>query len=433
MMTVERITDPARTGLPELGMDVPRSRARPRMRRAVLVSGALGALAAITLGVRWLGHRAPVVARDQLWIATVSRGSLTLSVRGQGTLVPTDFRWASAPVAARVDRVLVQPGMAVEPTTLLLELANPDAELAALTADRDVAQAEAELARLSAQLDGTRLAQESTVAGLDADAAMAKRRSTIDATMAQKGVIPDLESMESTDRAGQLAGRLTFEQKRLAALRRGNQAQLAAQKSQVEQLRALAEFRHRQLDALHVRAGQAGVVQQVTAEVGQSVAAGAPLAKIVVPDHLQARLKIPEASTQDIALGLTASIDTRTGVVPGEVVRIDPAAQNGSVTVDVRLTAPLPKATRVDQNVEGVIDLARTGDVLHVARPAIGEAHQTATLFVLTGDGEARRVTVTFGRAAQKDIEIATGLAAGDQVILSDMSRWDGIDRLRIQ
>jgi multidrug efflux pump subunit AcrA (membrane-fusion protein) len=428
----DRVPDHAGPRLPELAMDVPRTGARPRTRRAVLVVGAALALAAVTLGVRWLGHRAPVVARDQLWIATVARGPLTLSVRGQGTLVPTDFRWASAPVAARVDRVLVQPGVAVEATTLLLELANPDAELAALTADRDVAQADAELARLAAQLDGTRLAQESTVAGLDADVAMAKRRSTIDTAMAEKGVIADLESMESTDRAGQLAGRLVFEQKRLAALRRGNLAQLAAQRSQVEQLRALAEFRHRQLDALHVRAGQAGVVQQIAAEVGQSVAAGAPLAKIVVPDHLQARLKIPEASTQDVALGLAATIDTRTGIVPGEVVRIDPAAQNGSVTVDVKLTAALPKATRVDQNVEGVIDLARTGDVLHVARPAIGEAHQTATLFVLTGDGEARRVSVTFGRAAQKDIEIASGLNAGDQVVLSDMSRWDGTDRLRI-
>jgi HlyD family secretion protein len=417
----------------EHGMDVPRTGARPRTRRVVLAACAAVVLGAVTLGVRWLGHRAPAVARDQLWIGTVARGPLTLSVRGQGTLVPTEFRWASAPVAARVDRVLVQPGVAVDASTILLELANPDTELAVLTADRDVAQAEAELARLTAQLDGTRLAQESAVAGLDADVAMAKRRETIDHAMAQNGVIADLESLESADRAGQLAGRLTFEQKRLTALRRGNTAQLAAQRAQLDQLRALAEFRHRQLEALHVRAGQAGVVQQIAAEVGQSIAAGAPLAKIVVPDHLQARLKIPEASTQDIALGLGATIDTRTGVVPGEVVRIDPAAQNGNVTVDVRLTAPLPKAARVDQNVEGMIELARTGDVLHVARPAIGEAHHTATLFVLTGDGEARRVSVTFGRAAQRDIEIASGLAAGDQVVLSDMSRWDGIDRLRIE
>jgi len=337
-----RVPDRAAPELPGL-MDLPRAGIRPRTRRAVLVAAAAVALAAITLGVRWLGHRAPVVQRDQLWIGTVQRGPLTLSVRGQGTLVPTEFRWASAPVAARVDRVLVQPGATVAADTLLLELANPDAELAALTADRDVAQADAELARLAAQLDGTRLAQESAVAGLDADAAMARRRSTIDSAMAQKGVIADLESLESADRAGQLAGRLVFEQKRLVALRRGNAAQLAAQRAQLDQLRALAEFRHRQLDALHVRAGQAGVVQQVATEVGQSVAAGAPLAKIVVPDRLQARLKIPESSTQDLALGLASTIDTRTGVVAGEVVRIEPAAQNGNVTVDVRLTGALPR------------------------------------------------------------------------------------------
>jgi len=412
---------------------VPRVGARPRTRRAVIATGVALALTAVTIGVRWLGHRPPVIAREQLWIARVERGPLTLSVRGQGTLVATEFRWASSPVAARVERVLVQPGGVVEPTTLLIELANPDAELGALTADRDVAQAEAELARQAAQLDGGQLAQESAVAALDADVAMASRRSTIDTAMAKKGVIADLESLESTDRAGQLAGRLAFERKRLAALRRGNAAQLAAQRSQLEQLRALAEFRHRQLDALHVRAGQAGVVQQVAVEVGQSVAAGAPLARIVVPDHLMARLKIPEASTQDLALGLGATIDTRTGVVAGEVVRIDPAAQNGNVTVDVRLSASLPRGARVDQNVDGTIELARTGEVLHVARPAIGEAHQTAALFVLTSDREARRVIVTFGRTAQKDIEIASGLAAGDQVVLSDMTRWDGTDRLRIE
>jgi multidrug resistance efflux pump len=414
-------------------MDIPRTGARPRTRRAAIALAAVAALAAITVGVRYLRDRVPTVPRSQLWIGTVQRGPLTLEVRGQGTLVPTDFRWASAPVAARVDKVLVQAGAQVEPTTVLLELANPDAELAALEADRDVAAAEAELARLGAQLDGTRLAQESAVASLDADVAMAKRRSTIDSAMAQKGVIADLESMESTDRAGQLVGRAEFERKRLAALRRGNTAQLEAQHGQVERLRALAAFRRRQLDALHVRAGQAGVVQQVAVEIGQTVAVGAPLAKIVVPDHLQARLRIPESSTEDVALGLRATIDTRNGIVPGELVRIDPAAQNGSVTVDVKLTAAPPRSARVDQNVEGVIELAHTGDVLHVARPAIGEAHQTATLFKLDGDGHAQRVTVRFGRAALKDIEIAGGLSAGDQVVLSDMSKWDGQDRLGIE
>jgi len=416
----------------EEGKDIPRARAKPRTRRIVLIAAAIGVALIVTGVIRFIANRAPTVARGELWIGTVQRGPLSLEVRGTGTLVPTDFRWASSPVAARVDKVLVQPGTQVQADTVLLELVNPEAELAALEADRDVAQAEAALAQLAAQLDGTRLAQESAVAGLDADVAMAKRRSTMDDEMAKKGVIPTIESAESTDRAKQLEARKEFEARRLSALRRGNSAQLEAQQSQVERLRALAEYRHEQLDALHVRAGQAGTVQQISVEAGQSVAAGAPLARVVVPDKLQARLRIPEASMEDISIGLPASIDTRNGVVKGEVVRIDPAAQNGSVLVDVKLTDALPKGVRVDQNVDGVVELARTGDVLHVARPAIGEAHATVTVFKLSG-GEARRVTVKFGRAAVKDIEIASGLAAGDQIVLSDMSRWDGHDRLRIE
>jgi multidrug resistance efflux pump len=414
------------------GMDVPRSGAKPRTRRIVLVVGAVLALAAVTLGVRWFANRAPTVARSELWVGTVKRGPLTLEVRGTGTLIPVEFRWASAPIAARVDKVLVQPGAQVTADTVLVDLSNPDAELAALEAERDVAAAEAELARLSATLDGSRLAQESQVAGLEADVAMAKRRSTIDSQMAEKGVIPEIESADSTDRAKQLAARKEFEAKRLAALRRGNAAQLEAQHAQVERLRALAEFRRKQLDALHVRAGQAGTVQQVAVEAGQSIAAGAPLAKVIVPDKLQARLQIPEASMEDVTPGLEATIDTRNGVVKGEVVRLDPAAKNGTVTVDVKLVDALPKSARVDQNVEGVIQMARTNDVLFVARPAIGEARMTTSVFKLSGD-EAKRVTVKFGRAALKDIEIASGLAAGDQVILSDISQWDGLERLRIE
>ena len=413
-------------------MDVPRTGAKPRTRRIVLVSGALLALLVITLGLRWYSSRAPTVSRGELWVGTVQRGPLALEVRGTGTLVPVDVRWAPAPIAARIEKVVVQAGAVVQPDTVLIELSNPDAELAALEADRDVAAAESELARLGATLDGSKLAQESAVAGLDSDVVMANRRKEIDTNMAQKGVIADLESKESVDRAGQLQNRLEFEKRRLGALKRGNAAQLEAQRSQVERLKALAAFRRKQLEALHVKADKAGVVQQVAVEVGQAVPAGAPLAKVVVPDRLQARLKIPEASMSDVALGLPASIDTRAGVVRGEVARIDPAAQNGSVTVDVKFTEALPKAVRPDQNIDGVIQLAQTGAVLHVARPAIGEAHATASLFVLR-EGEARRVPVRFGRAALKDIEVEQGLREGDQVVLSDMSRWDGIDRLRVE
>jgi HlyD family secretion protein len=412
-------------------MDVPRTGAKPRTRRIVKLALGVVALAAITVGIRWWANRAPMVARGELWTATVKRGALTLEVRGNGTLVPTDFRWASSPLAARVERVLVQPGAHVEPDTVLIELSNPEAELAMLEAERDVAAGEAEIARLAATLDGARLAQQSAVAGLDSDATMAARRKQIDGAMAQKGVISELESAESTDRANQLAARRDFERKRLQALERGNAAQLAAQKSQVERLRALAAYKRKQLDALHVRAAQAGVVQQVAVEAGQSVAAGAPLAKVIVPDKLQARLRIAEGEAADVALGMSASIDTRIGVVRGEVTRIDPAAQNGVVIVDIRFVEAPPKTARVDLNVDGVIELARTQNTIYVARPAVGEANATTSLFVISG-GEARRVTVKLGRAALKEIEVASGLREGDEVVLSDMSKWDGVDRLRI-
>jgi HlyD family secretion protein len=413
-------------------MDVPRIRPRPRFRRAALVVAGLGVAVAATAGIRSWRNRAPAVDRASLWIGTVVRGPLALSVHGQGVLVPEEVRWASAPLAARVDKVLVQPGAVVAADAVLIELSNPDAELAALDAAREVAAAEAELARLAASLDGTRLAQESTVTAMGADLAMAGRRAAIDADMAQKGVIPELETAESADRARQLAARLEFERKRLKVLARGDSAQLAAQRAEVERLRALAAFRQRQLDGLRLRAGTAGVVQVVTAEVGQSVVVGAPLAKVVKPDKLKAELRIPEVAAQDVTVGLPAVVDTRSGTITGTVVRIDPAAQNGTVKVDIALTGELPKAARPELTVDGVIELARTGDVLHVQRPAIGEARASTTLFKLTADDEAVRVPVSFGRASVQDIEIASGLAAGDRVILGDMARWDGTDRLRL-
>jgi multidrug efflux pump subunit AcrA (membrane-fusion protein) len=399
----------------------------------VLIGGAVLLAGAITFGLRWFAHRPPSVARSELWIGTVERSPLALGIQGNGTLVPIDFRWASAPTAARVDKVLVLPGAKVEADTILVELSNPDAELAALNADRDAAQAEAELARLAAQLDGTTLAQESTVAGLDSDVVMANRRSAMDTEMEKKGVIPRIEKDESVDRATQLAGRRDFEKKRLGALQRGNAAQLEAQRGQVDRLKALADFHHKQLELLHVRAGQAGVVQQVAVEAGQTVAVGANLAKIIAPDHLQAHLRIPETAMQDVTLGLHAKIDTRAGIVDGEVTRVDPAAQNGAVTVDIKLLSPLPPSARVDQNIDGTIELGGTQEVMHMPRPAIGEAHQSVSMFKLDGSGEAHRVTVTFGRAALKDIEIASGLHPGDQVVLSDTAQWQNTDRIRIE
>jgi RND family efflux transporter MFP subunit len=403
------------------------------MRRIVVVGAVVAVAIGATIALKMWRDRPPAVSAGGLWIGTVERGPLALEVRGQGRLVPEEVRWASAPMSARVDKVLVQPGAEVSADDVIIELSNPDAELAVLQADREVASAEAELAQLGATLDTARLAQESAISSLDADRVIAARRAEIDADMAKNGVSSELESAESADRAEQLEGRLAFEKKRLGAMRRSDSAQLEAQRGELAQLRDLAAFHRRQLDALHVRAGAAGVVQAVTVEVGQTVAVGAPVAKVVDPAHLKAELRIPETSAQDLAIGLTAVVDTRTGTVPGTVARIDPAAREGTILVDIVFTEPLPRPARPYLTVDGTISLTNTGDVLHVARPAVGEAHAATSLFKLTPGGDAVRVPVTFGRASVQEIEVTAGLSEGDRVILSDMSRWDRADRLRVQ
>ncbi len=413
-------------------MDIVRPRARRRwVRVAGLGAGALVAVALLTWGIRRWRDRAPEVDRGAVLVGTVEHSELRLEVSGPGTLVPEEIRWVSAPVAARVDRILVQPGAVVTAETVLLELVNPDAELAALDADREVADAGSRLATLQASLDGARLAQESTISVLESYLVMAKRRAQVDAEMAATGVVPELEAAEARDLRDQLASRLSFEKKRLVTMRRSESSQLEAQRAEVERLRALAEFRRRQLDALKLRAGVAGVVQELPLHVGQSVPAGAPCAKVVDPSRLKAVLRIPEGMARDLGRGLRAVVDTRSGKVEGEVVRVDPAATHGTVAVDIALSS-LPKGARPDLTVDGVIELERTGAILHVARPSVGEAHGTVSLFKLVGD-EAVRVQVQLGRASLRDIEIVSGLGAGDQIILSDMSRWDGVDRLRLR
>lgn len=414
-------------------MDLVRAHAsRPRLRRIAILA-ALAALAtAATLGLRALRSRPPAVERGGLWVDTVKRGALRLAVRGTGVLVPEEVRWASAPMSARVERIRVQPGAAVTSSTVLVELANPDAELAVLDAERELATAQADLARLSATLDGARLAQESLIATLDSDRAIARRRATIEQEMAARGVTSSLESAESGDRAIQLEGRIDFERRRLVALRRGDTAQLAAQRAEIDRLVALAEFRRRQLAELKITAGTTGVVQAVPVEVGMTVAAGQALARVVRPDRLKAELRIPETAGPELRIGLAAMVDTRQGEVAGTVSRVDPAAKNGSIAIDITFTAPLPRGARPDLTVDGEVEVAEIDDSLYVGRPAVGEAHARVALFKVSGD-ELVRVPVQLGRASVDVIEITSGLAAGDQVVLSDMSRWDGIDRLALE
>jgi HlyD family secretion protein len=424
----------ARSSLQGGGVDIPRPRVNRTPRKVALaVAGAL-VLLGTTTGLRRLRAAAPTVERSTVWMDTVQRGPMVREVLGQGTLVPEEIRWIAAKANARVERVLVKPGAKVLPDTVLLELSNSDLELAALEADRQLAQGQAELVNLQATLNAQKLAQQSTVATISSDLADARRRARADAELAKKGFLSDLEQGQTLGKADELEGRLGFEKKRLTAQSQGITAQVAAQRAQVERLRSIAEFRRKEVDDLKERAGVTGVLQELPLQPGQAVAAGAILAKVARPDRLKAEVRIPETQAKDVLIGQKATIDTRNGVVPGHVVRIDPAAQAGTVLVDVTLDGALPAGARPDLNIEGTIEIERLASVLFVGRPALGQPGGTIGLFKLEPDGSgAERTTVKLGASSVKSVEILGGLREGDRVILSDMSQWDQVDRIRLQ
>jgi multidrug resistance efflux pump len=355
-------------------------------------------------------------------------------VMGQGTLVPEEIRWLAAKTSARVEKVLIKPGTAVKADTVILELTNTDLQLAALEADRQLAQTEAELANLQATLNSQKLAQQSVVATIGSDLADARRRARADEELAKKGFLSELEQGQTQGRASELDGRLEFEKKRLVAQTQGIAAQVTAQRAQIERLRSIADFRRKEVDDLKLRGGVDGVLQELALQPGQAVAAGAVLAKVARPDRLKAEVRIPETQAKDVQIGLKATIDTRNGVVAGHVVRIDPAAQAGTVLVDVTLDGKLPAGARPDLNIEGTIEIERLQNVLFVGRPASGQPGSTVGLFKLDSDGStAERASVMLGRSSVKSVEIVSGLKEGDRVILSDMSQWDQVDRIRLQ
>jgi multidrug resistance efflux pump len=417
-----------------LRMDVLRKSSGRPWRRYLAAAAVVVAVAGATLALRRIGAAAPVVDKATLWVDTVKRGAMVREIQGQGTLVPEDVRWLSAVGPARVEEILVHPGTAVKPDTVILVLANPDLELAALEAERQLASAQAELVNLGASLESQRLAQQSQVATLRSELGDARRRATADDDLAKRGFLSELERGQSRDHASELAGRLDFEQKRVEALGRGQAAQIAAQQQQVERLRSIAEVRRRAVDDLRVRALSEGVLQQLPLQVGQSVAAGALLAKVARPDRLKAEVRIPEVQSKDAQLGLPAIIDTHVGIVHGHVTRIDPAVQSGFVKVDVSLEGSLPAGARPDLSVAGIIELDRLDDVLYVGRPTQGQPDTTVGVFRLDPDGEtAARTPVRFGRTSVKTIEVVDGLREGDRVILSEMSQWNAVDRVRLR
>jgi HlyD family secretion protein len=416
-------------------MDIARpSRARERrIRRIIYGAAGLVAISLITLGLSRLKPAAPSVERGTVWIDTVKRGPMLRQVRGLGTLVPEDIRWIPATTEGRVERIVLKPGTAVKPDSVIIELSNPQLELQALEAESQLRAAEAQYTELKVRLESQRLDQAAAAARVQAEYAQAKMRADTDSELAEQGLIAELTVKLSRVAAEELGNRNQIEQKRLDIAAEAVEAQLAVQRAQVEQARALARLRRSQVAALHVRPGMSGVLQLVPVEVGQQVAPGTNLARVAEPGHLKAVIRVAETQAKDVQLGQVASIDTRNGVVEGKVARIDPAAQNGTVTVDVSLEGELPKGARPDLSVDGTIELERLDDVVFVGRPAQGQSDSLIGLFKLEEDGVgASRVKVKLGRSSVNTIEIVEGLQPGDQVILSDTSAWDAFDRIRL-
>ncbi|MEN6601350.1 MAG: HlyD family efflux transporter periplasmic adaptor subunit [Bryobacteraceae bacterium] len=364
----------------------------------------------------------------------MKRGPMVRQVRGLGTLVPEEILWIPAPADGRVESILVRPGAPVGRDTVLVVLRNPEMELAALDAEYQVKAAEAKYTDLKVRLASDRLNQQAEVAKIESEYKQARLKADADEALGKLGLLASLQTKISVSAAEELAHRHQMEKKRLSIGVESVDAQLAVQRAEVDKLRALHILKRSQLEALKVRAGAAGVLQELPVEVGQRVTAGTILAKVAQPERLKAELKIAETQAKDIQLGQRCSIDTRNGVIDGRVMRIDPSVKEGTVTVDVKLEGSLPAGARPDLSVDGTVELERLEDVVYVGRPTSGQPNSTITLFRVSVDGKnATRVQVKLGRGSVTTIEVLEGLQSGDQVILSDMTTWDSYDRIRLQ
>jgi HlyD family secretion protein len=415
-------------------MDIPRPTAlrKKRIRQATYLAIGLIAVSAVTLGLSTLKPAAPSVEKATIWVDTVKRGPMLRDVRGLGTLVLEEARLIPATRDAIVERINVRIGDTVEADTILLVLSNPELQQSLVDAELQVRGAEADLANTRAQLQSQVINQEIVMAAADAAARRAKLQADVNQTLAGKGLLGELPLKLSQVDAENSAIQSEMEKKRVAVYAQAAAAQISAVESRLQQLRTAYQLKRSQFEQLRVRAGAGGVLQQLPVVVGQRVNPGTILAKVAEPGQLKAELKISETQVKDIAIGQAAQIDTRNGIVPGHVVRIDPAATQGTVTVDVQLDGELPKGARPDLSVDGTVEIERLNDVVYVGRPAYGQAESAVGMFKLLPNGEAVRAQVKLGRASVNMIEIRDGLQVGDQVILSDMSQWDAYDRVKL-
>jgi HlyD family secretion protein len=405
-----------------------------KIRRIVYAGIAVVSVAGVTYGVSRLRPAAPSVDKATIWTDEVKRGPMIREVRGIGTLVPEDIRWIPAQTDSRVDRILIHPGATVQPATVILELSNPELQRDVLDAQYQLKAAQADYENLKVQLNSDLLNQKAATAQVRSDYEQAKIQHEVDEKLRAEGLSASVTEQLSKVREQQLAIRLQLEEDRTKNALDSATARLMAQQSHVDQQRALYDLKSSELDALHVRAGIQGVLQVVPVEVGQHVTPGTNLARVADPKRLKAEIKIAETQAKDVAVGQPAAIDTRNGIVNGQVSRIDPSVQNGTVSVDLEITGLLPQGARPDLSIDGTIELENLRDVVYVGRPVHGQSDSTIGLFKLVDDGsEAVRATVKLGRSSVNTVEILQGLSVGDKVILSDMSAWDAVDRIRLR
>ena len=416
-------------------MDIPRPdvAAKKRKRRIITISAVALGLILATVALSRLKPAVPSVDRSTVWIDTVKRGPMVRQVRGLGTLVPEDIRWIPANTEGRVEKIIIWPGTHVESDTVILELTSPELEQAAHDAELQATAAEAELTTLRATLQRGLLDQEATTAKARSDYEQAKMERETNDQLAKNGLIAELQYKTSKVKEAELANRNEIEQKRLSFAHDSIDPQLASKQAAVDQAKQLAKLKLDQVEALHVRAGMSGVLQQLPVQIGQRVKVADNMARVADPTRLKAQVKIAETQAKDIQKDQKAVIDTRNGVVDGHVIRVDPAVEQGTVTVDVGIDGELPKGARPDLSVDGTIELERLEDVVYVGRPAFGQENNTVGIFKLvSGSSEAVRTPVKLGKSSVNTIQILSGLQPGDQVILSDTSAWDAHDRIRL-
>ena len=407
---------------------------KKRLRQALYAVTAVLVVAAVTLGVSRLEPAAPRVDRDTIYLDTVQRGPMVRQVRGTGTLVPEQIRWIPATTDGTVERIVIRPGAFVAPATVILELSNPELEQSTLEARLNLEAAEARYSNRQVEVERELLNQRATLATTEAQLKTARLQADADGQLFAQGLVSSLQLQQSQSAEQEFDTRYALEQERLQMATDTVEAQLAIEQAEVDRLRTLYELRRQQVADLRVRAGMPGVLQQVPLEEGQRITTGANLARVGDPAVLKAELRIAETQAKDVQIGQSAAIDTRNGVIPGHVTRIDPAVDNGTVTVDVALDGALPRGARPDLTVDGTIELERMDDVLFVGRPVFGQEESVVSLFRVETDGtHASRMRVNLGRASVNTIEVLEGLQPGDRVVLSDMSTWDQFDRVRIE